>query len=71
MALAPGNGIKVGMVAQFGKSLPMLTLNEIEGEMAAANARVNELVAMQAEMLLKAAEVRSSRSYRGPTNAGE
>jgi len=28
----------------------MLTLNEIEGEMAAANAQVNELVAMQAEM---------------------
>jgi len=34
----------------------MLTLNEIEGEMAAANARVNELVALQAEMLLRAAE---------------
>ena len=42
----------------------MLTLNEIEGEMAAANARVNELVALQAEMLLKAAEVSSSRRYQ-------
>jgi len=41
-----------------GKLSWMLTLNEIEGEMAVANARVNELVAMQAEMLLKAAEVR-------------
>jgi len=35
-----------------------------------ANAQVNELVAMQAEMLLKAAEVRSSCSYWDPTNAG-
>jgi len=32
--------------------------------MAVANARVNELVALQAEMLLKAAEVRSSRKYQ-------
>jgi len=46
-----------------GKSSRMLTLNEIEGEMAAANAQVNELVALQAEMLLKAAKVRSSHRY--------
>jgi len=32
--------------------------------MAAANAQVNKLVALQAEMLLRAAEVRSSRRYR-------
>jgi len=47
-----------------GKSSRMLTLNKIEGEMAMANAQVNELVALQAEMLLKAAEVRSSCRYR-------
>ena len=58
------NRIKAGMVARFRQVVSdMLTLNEIEGEMAAANARVNELVAMQAEMLLKAAKVRSSCRY--------
>ena len=41
----------------------MLTLNKIEGEMAMANARVNELVVLQVDMLLKAAEVRSSCRY--------
>jgi len=53
-----------GGLSGSGKSPLMLTLNEIEGEMAAANARVNELVALQAEMLLRAAEVRNSRRYR-------
>jgi len=60
---------KQGWSPGSSKSSPMLTLNEIEGEMALANSRVNELVAMQAEMLLKAAKVRSSRSYQDPTNA--
>ena len=54
---------KQGGSPGLGKSPRMLTLNEIEGEMAVANTRVNELVALQADMLLKAAEVRSSRRY--------
>jgi len=45
------------------KSSRMLTLNEIEGEMAVANAWVNELVSLQADMLLKAADVESSCRY--------
>ena len=61
---------KRGWSPSSGKLSRMLTLNEIEGEMAAANAQVNELVALQVEMLLKAAEVRSSCSYRDPTNTG-
>jgi len=47
-----------------GRWSRMLTLNEIEGEMATANTRVNELVVLQADMLLKAAKVRSSCRYR-------
>ena len=46
---------KRGWSPSLYKLSQMLTLNEIEGEMAAANAWVNELVALQADMLLKAA----------------
>ena len=47
-----------------GKLSWMLMLNKIEGEMATANAWVNKLVTLQAEMLLKVAEVRDSYRYR-------
>jgi len=48
------NGIKSGdghLV--LANSSWMLMLNKTEEEMAAANARVNELVALQVEMMLK------------------
>ena len=56
---------KWGWSPSPGKSSQMFTLNKIEGEMATANTWVNELVALQVEMMLKAAEVRDSCRYWG------
>jgi len=60
---------KWGWSPSPGKSSRMLTLNELEGEMAVANAWVNELVVLQVDMLPKAAKVRSSHRYGTQLNA--
>ena len=51
------------MVAWSQQVVSDVDTNEIEGEMAATNTRVNELVALQVEMMLKAADVRDSHRY--------
>jgi len=55
---------KQGWSPSPSKLSQMFTLNKIEGEMATANTWVNELVALQVEMMLKAAEVRDSHRYQ-------
>jgi len=56
---------KAGMVAWSWQVISDVDAkkNVREGEMATTNAQVNELVALQADMLLKAAEVRDSHNY--------
>jgi len=51
---------KWGRLSSPSRLSQMLTLNEIEQVMATTNAQVNELVGLQAEMLLKVAKVGGS-----------